>query len=109
MATLQLPIRTEPPSYIMTLELEGLFYDFSFRFNARDNYWFLSIDFNSVRVLSGIKVVNSINLLSQFDYMKVDSRLPPGTILVNDLKGFQRDPGREDFGDEVVMLYLEAA
>lgn len=109
MAVLRLPVRVDPPSYIMTIELEGLFYDFGFRFNPRDAHWFVDIDYNSARALSGIKVVNSEDLFSQFNYLKADNRLPPGTFLVRDLKGLDRDPGREDFGDDVLFLYDEAA
>ncbi len=108
MATLQLPIRIEPASYIMTVELEGLFYDFSFRFNKRDNHWFMTIDNKSIRILSGIKVVHTEDMLLQFGYFQIDGRLPPGVFLIRDLKGSDRDPGRSNFGDEIIMLYTEA-
>ncbi len=107
MATLQIPVRVTPAANTMTVALEGLYYKLSFRFNARANHWYMSIKHNDVVVVSGIKVVSSEDLLSQLAHMQVDSRLPPGTFIVRDVSGADRDPDQDNFGDEVVLLYEE--
>ena len=109
MATLKIPVRVVPKAYTMTLELDGLYLDLSFRFNARDDHWFVSVGKNGVLLLSGVKVVHSEDLFAQFEHFKADNRLPPGTFRVFDVTGDGRDPDVENFGDGVVMLYVEAA
>lgn len=109
MATLQSPVGVTPVAYTMTLELDGLYYDLTFRFNARDEHWFVDISHNSVSVLFGIKMVHSDDLFAQFSHLQVDNSLPPGTFLMRDVTGADRDPDDTDLGDDVVMLYTEAS
>ena len=108
MATVRIPTRLIPGAYTMTVELDGLYYQLSFHFNSRENHWYIGVARNNVSVLFGVKVVHSDDLFSQFAHMQVDERLPPGTFQVLDVTGVDRDPVIDNFGDDVVMLYVEA-
>ena len=109
MATLKMPISTTLLGYRMTVALDGLYYDFAFRFNRRDNHWYMDVVFNGVNVIMGVKIVHSDDLLLQYPEFRVDDRLPPGTMQVIDATGADRDPDKSTFGDDVTMFYVEAA
>lgn len=108
MATIKLPVRVAPLAYSMRVEMDSLLYDLTFRFNARDDHWFMDLAFDDLPVVQGMKVVHSSDLLSQFAEFQVDGRLPPGQFIVLDVTGAGRDPDKTTFGDDVVMLYTEA-
>lgn len=109
MANIKIPARTEPEAYTMRVELEGVFYDLSFRFNARDSHWYMDVSSNDIVRLYGLKIVHSERLLERYAYLKVDNKIPPGTMRVFDITGFDRDPDQTTFGDDVVLLYTEAS
>ena len=109
MAVFRIPVRTTPNAYTMTVELDGLFYDLTFRYNLRDAHWYMNINHNDVVVINGLKIVHSADLLAQFPHFVVDDLLPPGTLEVRDVAGSDRDPDRTTFGDDVFMLYTEAS
>ena len=109
MATLRIPVTVDPLANSMTVELDSLNYKLSFRFNARDDHWYVDIYFEDIIVLFGVKVVHTDDLFGQFSYMQADERLPPGTFQVLDITGADRDPSKTDFGEDIVLLYVEAA
>ena len=110
MATFRLPITNGPVAYRVQVELDSAFYGLSFRWNGRDNHWYVDFDQAQTPILQGIKVVNAVDLLSQYGHMQVDGRLPPGTFDIFDtVEGMNRDPDQDTFGDTVLMLYQEAA
>ncbi len=104
MATRQIPVRNGLNAYSMSVELDGTYYTFAFRWNARSGHWFMSVG----TTLQGIKLVNSVDLIGQFDY-KLDPELPPGTLRVVDTAGLFRDPDTETLGNSVLLLYDEAS
>ena len=108
MATLQIPVRVDPLNYTMKVEMDGGFYDLGFRFNARDDHWYMDVSFDEALVVSGIKVVHSSDLLGQFAEFAVDGRTPPGQLIILDITNAGRDPSKTNFGNEIVMLYTEA-
>ena len=110
MATLRVPAQGGSDAYRMQIELDGGFYGLEFRWNARDNHWYVDFDQAQTPILEGIKIVNAVDLLSQFGHMQVDGRLPPGTFEVLDtVPGTNRDPDQDTFGDTVLLLYHEAS
>ena len=109
MATLRLPVKNGLPAYRFSVELDGVLYSFRFRWNVRDNHWFMDIiEADGSAVIDGVKVVNSDDLLSQFDHKQVTGNLPPGTFRVVDVNGANDDPDTTTFGEDVVLLYVEA-
>lgn len=108
MATLKIPVRTDPFAYSMTVELDGLFFDLSFRFNARAGHWYMDVARDDVTSIQGVRIVASEGLLDQYAELVEKETVPIGTVIVRDLAGVDRDPDVATFGDEVVMLYEEA-
>lgn len=102
MATFQIPIPEGLVTVTFQVELEGVFYDFTLRWNARDRHWFLTVGLDGEVNLAGVKLVNSDDLLGQFARIE---DLPPGTLKIVDLDGFDRDPDDENFGDRVALQY----
>ncbi len=109
MAIIRLPVRVRDKAYEFRVELEGNFYDLSFRFNARDDHWYMDVSFDDVVQLVGVKVVHSARLLERYIYKKVGNKIPPGVMAVLDVTGADRDPDQTTFGDDVVLLYTETA
>ncbi len=108
MATLQIPVQNGVNAYRLQVELDGAFFGLAFRWNERDNHWYVDFDQTQTPILEGVKVVNAEDLLAQFGHMQVDGRLPPGTFEVLDtVPSTFRDPDQDTFGDTVLMLYHE--
>ncbi len=80
-----------------------------FRYNSRSAAWYLNVGRNGTDILTGVHIVNSTDLLAQFVGKNADLSLPIGTIVIQDSTGADRDPDINTFGDEVTMLYEEAA
>jgi hypothetical protein len=62
-------------------------------------------DVNGVRLLSGRRVVVSLPLLARLR----DPRLPAGELTAVDTTGANADPGVNDLGGRVRLLYFERA
>lgn len=107
MAILIIPVRFDIPAYDMVVELDERFYTLAFRFNARNQHWFMDVDFDGSRVLNAVKLVESDDLLALFAYLQADGRLPPGTFQVTDTLSLGRNPGVDTLGGEVIMTYTE--
>ena len=107
MAVFKIPVRSDIPAYTMVVELDGGFYTLGFHFSARNQHWFMDVEFDGSRVLDAVKLVESADLLAHFAYLQADSRLPPGTFQVTDTLSLGRNPGEDTLGGEVVMSYTE--
>ena len=108
MATVRVPVQNGPDAYKVRVELDEAFYGLLFRWNARDDHWYVSFDKELTPILQGVKVVHGEDLLAQFGHMQVDGRLPPGTFEVFDTgPSADRDPDQDTFGDTVLLLYHE--
>ncbi len=106
MALLEIPVRSDIPAYTFSIELEGVVYVMIFTFNARYDRWFMDIKTNEeVDLLLGVPLIASIPLTDRFK----DDRLPPGTFVVVDLTGENRDPTRFELGEDMKLVYQESA
>lgn len=106
MAILQLPLNSDEPNYRFRITLEGTDYVLIFRFNFRISLWIMDIidaDLNPIRM--GIPILLGVSLLGQY----VDSRLPPGELIAINLKDENIEAGRDDLGNDVILLYGESA
>lgn len=111
MATYRIPLTVSDNAnpYRLTLTFEGVTFTLALRFNLRDDHWYMDVLQGNTVVLSGVKLVNSDDLLGQFAHMKVDSRLPPGTFRVVDVStSLRHDPDVSTLGDLVQLWYVEA-
>lgn len=90
------------PAYTETLTLDGFLYVFTFVWNTRETAWFMSISRDNVDLLYGIKVVDNYELIGRFTNLS----LPPGLIMALDLENINRNPGRDELGSVVKLVYL---
>lgn len=105
---IEIPTRTDLPSYEMTVTLDGTNYIIALYFNPRidDNTgkWFISLSDQNRNLLIGpVPVVVSWGLFDRF----IDLQVLPGTVFAFDTSGQTLDPGQFDLGDRVRLFYLE--
>lgn len=103
---LDLPCRTDLPHYQFEAELDGTNYQLEFRWNDRAAAWFLEVrDSSGTPLLSGRRVCLNSFTLRRFRGLG----LPPGELLCYDTSGTNTDPGLNDLGGRVRLLYFTAA
>lgn len=104
MATLTVPTRTDLGAYTFQVELDGAVYRFSFQFNDREGFWYLSIaDESGIPIRSGIKVVVNWPLFAR----AVEEAAPPGSLFAIDTTDQDLEPGLADLGEAVLLTYIE--
>lgn len=85
-------------------ELDGIFFLLSFRFNSRAAIWMMDIsDENSNIIVSGIALLLGVNLLGRFP----DSKLPPGTLFVENFSEENVEATRDNLGEDILLLYAK--
>lgn len=102
MSVYVIPVSSTTDAFTQQVELDEVAYDLTFRWNARDAHWFLSISLNGTEIVSGIKLVISTDLLQ---YARRIDDLPTGKLMIVDLDNQDRDPDSVLFGDRVVLMY----
>lgn len=105
MALLQIPTRTDLDNYSEVVVLQNVTYTFNFAWNYRASYWGLTIlDPNGNQIVAGVALRINVNILG----IVSDPLKPPGQLAVVDTSGAGLDPGLNDLGGRVVLLYNEA-
>lgn len=105
MATLVLPAHSDSAFYDFEVDLEGRTYTVELRWNARSAAWYLTLrDAAGAILVAGRKVVLGAGLLGR----SPAPGLPPGGIVAIDTSGADLDPGRNDLGTRVALVYYEA-
>ncbi len=91
------------PSFIQNITLDNTVLNFKFIWNGRDEAWYMDIS-DSVNdpILSGIKIVNSWELITRF----TDIRLPQGGLFVVSLRNDELVIGRDDMLDNYSLVYF---
>jgi hypothetical protein len=106
--TMQIIDTVTPQSffYVENVPLEGASYGLGFYWNVRASAWFFDIDdpFGNP-VVHGLRITAGRNLLVQ----SVNSLQPPGVFFVWDTSGGDVDPGINDLGVRVLLIYIPAA
>lgn len=104
MALLSLPLFNDVTHYDYSIELEGVTYQFEFRWNARDASWYLSVmTADGEPLLLGRRMVIGSDLLVRLR----DARRPPGQLFLLDTSGEDREAGQYDLGVRAQLYYLE--
>jgi hypothetical protein len=98
MATLRIPVRRDIFDY--TLELEAIGLTLRIYYNARIDTWIADVP---NEVLS-ISLLGGVDLFSQYRH----KNLPTGELRIIDLDGKNRDPTKTNFGDRIILAYVEA-
>jgi len=102
----RIQLRDDLPFFDLQVTLESVTYTLEFRWNVRAGKWFMSVlDETSNTVLqAAAKVVANWPL---FAY--VTGRQPAGAFLAFDTTGAGLDPGLNDLGNRVQLIYFTTA
>lgn len=98
-----IPCRPDLPHYDMQVVLDGVTYTLEFRWNTRESVWKMDLKTeDETPILSSVKVVVNFPLCAR---VASANRLP-GKLVAFDTTNLQINPGFEDLGDRVTLLYL---
>lgn len=101
---LQGPELTEASFIPFGAVLNDVEYQFELQWLDRMQYWTLTfIDSRREEILSNIRVVAGTDMLGPYN----DPRLPPGQLFAQDTTNRYEDPGRDDWRERHVLLYVE--
>ncbi len=105
MSGVVIPLGTDP-LFDQVTALEGVDYVLRFAFNERDQYWYLDLlDQDGDPIATSLRCVVGWPLLRR----STDGRKPPGILAFEDASGLGRDPGFEDLGTRVQLVYFTKA
>lgn len=103
MATFEIPITDDSPSFKIRTILESVQVVFRFDWNGRDLRWALSIYDTSENPLALFLPMNiNTELLERFEIVG----LPPGLMMLYDTSGKNDEAGRDDLGDRCKLVYV---
>jgi hypothetical protein len=103
---IQIPVRSDIPSYEFQITLEGTPYRLAFRYNRRRERWAMDIQSQQgVMLLAGVPILVAMDLTSRFRV--VDG--PPGRFFAVDSSNQDLPPTEADLGNRVLLYYEEAA
>jgi hypothetical protein len=102
----EIPTHADLEWYSLAVSLDGRGYQFSIRWQTREERWTLSVkDSDGELIVAGVPLVVDWPLLSLF----TDSRLPPGKLMLIDVTGEGREAAHDDLGDRCKLVYVEAS
>ena len=101
MALYNIPVQKGTDANSFSVELSGEVFEFNFTFNKSESKWYMSVLRNSVAVVSGQKLVNSQDLLSQYRAYNI----PQGVLSIVDKDGLFADPDELNFNESVFFRY----
>lgn len=105
MSVFVLPTSVTSANYTFTVDLDGVEFQLSFKFNERDDAWFLTIlDVNGNVLRAGLKIVNEWFLLRLWQ----DSTAPAGELIPVNQGEVSAPPTLKQLGEEVLLTYLDA-
>jgi len=102
MAFETLPVRSDLPSYNFQITLDGVIYGLSFNWSRRAGLWTMDIaDEIGTPMLMGIRLFQGFPLISRF----FKPGLPPREFFCIDTANQGKDPGEDDLGARVLLIY----
>ena len=100
-----LPTSVTLANYSFTVDLDGVEFQLAFKFNERDDAWFLTLsDVNGNILRAGLKVVNGWTLLRLW----VDATAPAGDMIAVNQGEVSEPATLKQLGEEVLLTYLDA-
>lgn len=106
-----LPIDSSEPAATYRFELDQRQYLIRAVFNFRESKWYMELyDESNVPIACGIKITVNTDLIGEVR----DARKPSGAIMALDMPSIgttvqpPRDPGEEDLGERVKLVYFSA-
>jgi hypothetical protein len=104
MAIFEIPTRVDVANYRYSIILEEKTYIFEFKFNGRSQLWSMSIhDEENNFLVTDIMLFHNVDLIARYK----NENLPPGRFIVFDTENESKNPGRNDLGLRVKLLYKE--
>lgn len=102
MALVTIPVRSDVPAYDFQITLDQKILNLEFAWNERTSLWTMNIfDLNLDQIIMGVPMFTEFPLLYKYQ----DSRLPPGQWFCVDTGNESKNPGRDDFGTRVILMY----
>ena len=106
MAIRIIPVDPDLVAQKFKISLDGVTYTFDLDFNDRSGRYRLNIfDTQENELIFGIPMLINYDLLK---YHKYNPLLPQGTLFLVNLEEDNVDPGIDDLGSSVIMVYDEA-
>lgn len=103
METVIIPTRGDIANYDQSIELDGTVFILKFRYNSRDEAWYLSVhDVDNVPIRSGLKLIPNLALLRQL----VTEGRPIGELIVVDSRAIPLPPSLAELGSKVQLAYI---
>ena len=91
------------PNQSAQVQLGDTFYTVVWHWNARASVWYFSLsDTDGSAIVSGVRVVLNADLLRGVS----DARRPHGVLAVVDPAGRTTEPGLNDLGTRVKVVYI---
>lgn len=97
-----LPLRNDLTDFSFTTQLDNASYSFRFWWNERSTSWFMTISDEAGNIFSNVPLVVDFPLGTR----NRSTRMPPGRLIAQDLTGARQNPGLNDLGTRVVLLYF---
>jgi hypothetical protein len=105
---IEIPLRKDIFDYTEKITLEGVIYTLGIRYNARMDRWLLSIkDSADTNMAISLPLLNGVPLT--YKWVGRIAGFPPGQFTMVDETDQDRSPGKDDLGDDLKLIYLEAA
>lgn len=85
--------------------LEGTLYRFRMAWNRTQGFWTLDIATeNGETLFQGHRMTTGTDMIRSYKTAK----FPPGRLVVVDVEGLDREPGRYAFRDSHALVYVES-
>ena len=102
MADFVIPVDSAGTNYTLDVSLSGSVYRFGLYWNTRGQFWLLDIfDQADTPLATGLKLVADWELIGGLGM----ASLPAGLLYVVDVSGQGLDPGIDDLGTRVQLIY----
>ncbi len=100
-----IPLRDDLEHFSEQVELDGRTFTLEFRWNAREEAWYLSVaDADENSLATGVKLVVGWPLLTRY----ASADMPPGQLMADDTSGRDQEAGLTDLGRRVLLFYFNA-
>lgn len=93
-------------AYTQVTELEGVDYEFTFRYNQNDSHWYLTLRTDAgeqIKGCEGVRLVQGGLPLKNV----TDTNRPPGELYIYGPSA--EEPGLYDLGEDTVLIYVPEA
>lgn len=102
MSTFSIPLPTSNPHFVQQTQLNGVTYTIRIHWNEREEAFYMELgDIEGNPIVASRKLVANWGLL----FRVTDERKPVGDIFCVDQTGQGVDPGLDDLGERVLLIY----